>query len=282
MKKLLSLLIVIISLFTAVFAEEVFLPDPKDANGCVYDELNILSEESLKYINGTNKDLENKTKGQIAIVLVKSLQGYDDQAYAVKIFDKWKIGGENDNGTLILLCIPEGRFFIMTGYETEGFIPDSITAQIRRNAAKYFPAGDRSGKNKKDYELGILEAYNEILDLYKKEYNLDIINSVEPDYSLKDEKSDFSPIPVLLQLIFIIFFVISMAKINRTRAYRARRRGRRYFYDRDDDDDDDDEFFGPFGGFFGGGFGSGSSGGGFGGFSGGGGSTGGGGSGGSW
>ena len=35
MKKLLSLLIVIISLFTAVFAEEVFVPDPKDANGYV-------------------------------------------------------------------------------------------------------------------------------------------------------------------------------------------------------------------------------------------------------
>lgn len=275
MKKLLSFLIVIISLFTAVFAEEVFVPDPKDANGYVYDELNILSEESLKYINGTNKDLENKTKGQVAIVLVKSLQGYDDQSYAVKIFDKWKIGGENDNGTLILLCIPEGRFFIMTGYETEGFIPDSITAQIRRNAAKYFPAGDRSGKNKRDYELGILEAYNEILDLYKKEYNLEIINSVEPDYSINSDASDFGTIAILVQIILLLLFINIMAKISRSRGYRGRRR--RHFYD-----DDDDDSFGPFGGFFGGGSFGGGSGGGFGGFSGGGGSTGGGGSGGSW
>ena len=241
----------------------------------MYDELNILSEESLKYINGTNKDLENKTKGQVAIVLVKSLQGYDDQSYAVKIFDKWKIGGENDNGTLILLCIPEGRFFIMTGYETEGFIPDSITAQIRRNAAKYFPAGDRSGKNKRDYELGILEAYNEILDLYKKEYNLEIINSVEPDYSVNSDTSDFGTIAILVQIILLLLFINIMAKISRSRGYRGRRR--RHFYD-----DDDDDSFGPFGGFFGGGSFGGGSGGGFGGFSGGGGSTGGGGSGGSW
>lgn len=266
------------SLTMSTFAEkDVWVPDPKDAKGYVYDEMGILSETSIEYINETNYDLEKKTGAQIGVMIVKSLQGYDGNSYGVKIFDKWKFGNKENNGLLILLSIPEGSLTIMPGYRTEGWIPDAVADTIRRNASKLFPPGDRTGENKEAYEEGILEIYNEVLETYKEEYGIEIERSVPATFSPAGD-SEISPMGIIIFVILILFI---LSNNNRRRRYRRRRRN--IFYD-------DDDFGGGFGGFFGGGgfggggFGgsSGSSGGGFGGFSGGGGSTGGGGSSGSW
>lgn len=276
MKRIILSIILLMSLTMSTFAEkDVWVPDPKDAKGYVYDEMGILSETSIEYINETNYDLEKKTGAQIGVMIVKSLQGYDGNSYGVKIFDKWKFGNKENNGLLILLSIPEGSLTIMPGYRTEGWVPDAVADTIRRNASKLFPPGDRTGENKEAYEEGILEIYNEVLETYKQEYDIEIERSVPASFSPDDEDSDISPIRIIM---FVIIILIILSTNNRRRKYRRRYR-RNIFYD-------DDDFGGGFGGFFGGGgFGggsSGSSGGGFGGFAGGGGSTGGGGSSGSW
>lgn len=268
------------SLLTNTFAtNDIFVPSPSDAKGYVYDEMGILTETSIDYINETNYDLEKKTGAQIGVLVVKSLQGYDGNSYGVKVFDKWKFGNKENNGLLILLCIPEGSLTIMPGYRTEGWIPDATADTIRRNASKLFPKGDRTGENKTAYEEGILEIYNEVLDTYKTEYGIDIERSVPASYSAGPSSTvlPFNPATVII-LLFLIIFILN----NNRRRMRYRRRRYRDFFD-----DDDDDFGGFSGGIFGGGggfFGGGgsSSGGGFGGFSGGGGSTGGGGSSGSW
>lgn len=278
MKRFILSIILLMSLTMSTFAEtDVWVPDPKDATGYVYDEMGILSETSIDYINETNYDLENKTGAQIGVMIVKSLQGYDGNSYGVKVFDKWKFGNKENNGLLILLSIPDGSLIIMPGYRTEGWVPDAVADTIRRNASKLFPPGDRTGENKEAYEEGILEIYNEVLETYKEEYGIEIDRAVPATFSPAGD-NEISPVGVII-FVFLILFILS--NNSRRRRYRRRRR-RNIFYDDDD--------FGGFGGFFGGGGGSfggfggssGSSGGGFGGFSGGGGSTGGGGSSGSW
>lgn len=264
-----SLIFSLILLTSKVYAEslEDILPDPNMADHYVYDQMNILSDEDKSYINNTNNDLYNKTKGQIAVVIVDSLEGYSIEEYSTALFEKWGIGDKDElNGTLMLFAINDRKMRIETGYGAEGFIPDAYASRIIRNMAEIFT----SAPSNEDFRNGIIEGYNEVLDFYSKEYNINIENAVENQYSYEEdyEESDgigFGEI-ILLMIILIIIF-----------SGRGGRRRRRRM------------FFPPYGGGFfdggsSGGFFGGSSGGGFsgGGFSGGGGSSGGGGASGGW
>ena len=76
-------------------------------------------------------DLEAKTSAELAIAVVKTVAPLDTKTYAVKLFEKWKIGKKGkDNGLLILMARDERRVEIEVGYGLEGVINDAKAGEI--------------------------------------------------------------------------------------------------------------------------------------------------------
>ena len=111
-----------------VIAGEVKFPDH---NGYVNDFAGVLSPDTVKTLDGVCRSLEQKTSAELAIAVVKSVAPLDSKEYAVKLFEKWKIGKKGkDNGILLLVAIDERRVEIEVGYGLEGTITDATAGRI--------------------------------------------------------------------------------------------------------------------------------------------------------
>ena len=78
--------------------------------------------------------LDDSTSNQIAIVLIKTLNDYPIEDYAVKLFRSWGIGNKKtNNGVLIIAAIDDHKVRIEVGYGLEGAIPDITANSIIEN-----------------------------------------------------------------------------------------------------------------------------------------------------
>jgi uncharacterized protein len=128
-------------LFCASLASaEVNFPKP---TGFVNDYAGILSGADKSKLEEISMTLKAKTGAELAVAIVKTAEPLDTKTYAVKLFEKWKIGEKGkDNGILILLAMEEKRIEIEVGYGLEGVVPDAKAGEILdRYAVPYFKQG---------------------------------------------------------------------------------------------------------------------------------------------
>jgi uncharacterized protein len=84
-------------------------------------------ENKLKYYNDT-------TSNQIAIVIIKSLEGYNEMDYAIALGRKWGVGTKDfNNGVVILVSDKDRAVAIATGYGIEGALTDLTSQSIIDN-----------------------------------------------------------------------------------------------------------------------------------------------------
>ena len=110
----------------------------------------------------------DSTSTQIAIVIVKDLNGYDKADYAQRLAEKWGIGQKGLNNGVLILVKPKtpdskGEVQIAQGYGLEGVIPDLICSEIVDN--DILPAFRRG-----DYYGGLNKATSTIMALARGEY----------------------------------------------------------------------------------------------------------------
>lgn len=211
----------------------------------VHDEAHVLSAGFINQLEAQLKQGEDTTSNQVAVLIIKTLDGYPIEEYTLEVAEKWKLGqAGKDNGVLLFVAVDDRKVRIETGYGVEGALPDALANQIIRNEiAPYFRQGD--------YERGILAATIAIQQAIAGEYKADNKPS-------KSGRRGGSFLPFIIILIVIIL-------ISRMRGGGGRGGG-----------------WSSGAGWYGGGFSGGGGGFGGGGFSGGGGGFGGGGSSGSW
>lgn len=109
------------------------VPDPKDgiANGFISDPNGYISVEETYKLNTILWGIEEETTVQIAVVLLKSIGEEVPKDFAVKLFEKWKIGqAEKDNGLLILTVLDQRRTEFEVGYGLEPILTDLICHRI--------------------------------------------------------------------------------------------------------------------------------------------------------
>ena len=100
----------------------------------VNDYANVLSPDQLARLEQKLVAYDDSTSNQIAIVTVRTLEGYPIEEYALKLFRDWQIGNKTtNNGALILAVIDDRQIRIEVGYGLEGAIPDITANQIIRN-----------------------------------------------------------------------------------------------------------------------------------------------------
>lgn len=213
----------------------------------VTDEVNVISVDAKTYLEALISEVEKKTSAEIAVVVIRSLDGDTIENYAVNLFEQWGIGKKGkDNGVLLLIAMNDRRLRIEVGYGLEGAITDGRAGEIIRNVIT--PRFKNGG-----FSEGIVAGVISLTSDIAKYYNINL-DELDPGNTEKyvEKKSSKGLADLIVVILFFLFF------------------GFRIFFF--------PIFFG--GGFWSGGGGSGGFGGGFGGF--GGGMSGGGGSSGSW
>ena len=76
-------------------------------------------------------DLEARKGSQIAVLVVESTRPETVEQYAVRVFERWKLGRKGvDDGVLLLVAKNDRQLHIEVGYGLEGAIPDAIAKRI--------------------------------------------------------------------------------------------------------------------------------------------------------
>lgn len=194
--KKITLIVLLLSAFAGAQAQEVF--EERPSNNLVHDFAQVLSSQEVQALETKLRRYADSTSTQIAVVTIKSLNGYEVVDYAYRIGEKWGVGvkGKN-NGIVILVAIAEGKAAITTGYGMEATVTDAATLRIRKNIM-----GPRFKEG--NFYQGLDDGTTAIIKLASGEF----VNE-NPDSA---EKS-----PPVGLIIFILIFFIVLPIISRFR-----------------------------------------------------------------
>ena len=108
------------------------IPNPRVRDGTwVTDMPSALRTETVAQVNSWISQFEQTTGGEMAIVVVESLDGLSVEEFAEKLFNLWGIGKKgSDNGVLFLWSTGDRRVRVEVGYGFEGVLPDSKVGAI--------------------------------------------------------------------------------------------------------------------------------------------------------
>jgi uncharacterized protein len=238
----------------------------------VNDFAGMLEPQEINALENKLVAFNDSSSTQIAIVILKDLNGYEIKDYGQRLAEKWGIGQKGlNNGVLILIKTKSenerGDVAIEPGYGLEGAIPDMTCGQIIDY--EILPAF-RNGQ----YYAGLDKATDILMSLARGEYPSD---KYKPSSSNKALKGAFAP---LVFIIIILVIVMSMRSGGGKNNRHISNKGLPLWLLLSMMNSGHNSHHGSWGGFSGGGGFGGGGGGGFGGF--GGGSFGGGGASGSW
>ena len=266
MKKFKHLLLFTLMFFlsyTISLAKEI--PD-HDSNYYI-DELNVLSEDTKQLIN--EQSFEG---GEQIFVLTVDNMDEDLQDYAVRAFEKYKLGAKGkDNGLLMLLArTSQGKHhvWVTTGYGLEDILPDGKVGRIIDDyMMDYFRNGDLDGGIKSGFKRFeyIIKNSHQILSNTNANSERNVSHQKKINEPLSESEVLTEVFKTLLCLSFIpmSLLIIRLSKRG-TGSSSGRRNGGGYYRPYFHDDDDDWPFGGSGWSSFGGSssFGGGSTGGG--------------------
>ncbi len=186
-----TLFTTLLLLFAAIGFAQNF---PAKPNRLVNDYTQTLSEDQISQLEQKLVAFDDSTSTQIAVVMVKSLDGYDVADYTQRLADSWGVGGDkNNNGVMLLISLGDRKVSIQTGYGVEGTLPDAIARRIIENE---ITPNFRSG----DYYAGISQGTDAIISYTKGEY--------KNDAPKQRKKSGGSMVPFIVIFIIIILMAI--------------------------------------------------------------------------
>lgn len=138
--------------------------NPGQPTGFVNDYAGLLDESQESALEAKLSAFRSETTTEIAVVTIGGLEGDTVENYAVKLYEDWGIGTEeDDNGALLLIALNDRQMRIETGYGLEGALPDATAYQIITKTLQ--PAFRNS-----DYYGGINQAVDDMIAATRGEY----------------------------------------------------------------------------------------------------------------
>lgn len=186
-----------------LFAQEF----PERSSTLVTDYAGLLQDRERQALENKLVAFSDSTSTQIAIVIVKTLDGYPIADYAIQLGEKWGVGekGKN-NGVLILVAAQDHKMFISTGRGLEAVIPDAICKRIVTNDLR--PAFKQD-----QYYSGLDAATNTIMALAKGEFTA-------ADYAKNHGQGGKQGIPwFIVLLIFGVIMIVVIFKVRGVNNY---------------------------------------------------------------
>jgi len=113
--------------------------------GYVTDLAGVINATTRARLEALGTEVEQKTGAQIAIVIVKSLDGQTKEDYAADLYKSLGVGSKKtDRGVLLLLVPSERQYRIEVGYGLEPVINDARAGDIGREMVPDLRRGDYS------------------------------------------------------------------------------------------------------------------------------------------
>src|SRR2546428_9259748 len=137
------LLLFIVTHALPALAEKVEELNPQ---GYVNDFADVLPSQARTRIAAICKEVDQKTRAQIAVVTIRKLDGIPIENFASKLYERWGIGPKSDNrGVLILLAVDDRRYRVEVGYGLEPILPDGKVGGFGREMVPNLRSGDYGG-----------------------------------------------------------------------------------------------------------------------------------------
>ncbi|GGG02650.1 TPM domain-containing protein [Paenibacillus aceti] len=203
------LLLALVSLLVPYSLTAEAAPNIPAPRGDIYvqDFENLLSRDQINELNRLGRALEDKTKAQIAVLTVTSLDGYTVEDYALQAFRQYGLGDQKlNNGVLLLLSMEDGEpgnrpLRIEVGYGLEGALPDGKVGRILDQVTIPYLVQNQPGE-------AIVETYkvlyNEVAKEYGVEDQLTPQNVVVPESSSGESRD----LPLGWVILLIAFLAI--------------------------------------------------------------------------
>ena len=140
------------------------IPNPRARDGTwVTDTAGALRPETVARLNSTLAELARTTGAEMAVVVIRSLDGLSVEEAAVKLFEMWGIGKKDkDNGLLFLWSTGDRRVRLEVGYGLEGALPDGkVGAILDTYVMPRFKAGE--------FDQGVLDGVDAIVKVASNE-----------------------------------------------------------------------------------------------------------------
>ncbi len=200
MKKIFFTIFCIFNLYNISSAQNV-----SDPIGFVNDFANILNQEQKLELESTLSNFEQDTGNEIALLIVKNLNGETIENYANLAFEEWKIGKEErDNGILIVMSMEEKKIRIEVGYGLESTITDIVAKNIIYE--KIIPEFI-----KENYYNGLKEGVLEIINTISSD-------SMNADANITNDKPTYNYIGFILIALYLILPLLNTI-LGMTKSY---------------------------------------------------------------
>ena len=201
MNKALGLLIALLLALTGQAAVAQNFPK---LTGRVVDEANLLDPQQEAALSAKLEGLEARTKRQLVVTTLASLEGYEISDYGYRLGRAWAIGQdgkgetEKDNGAILIVAPNERKLRIEVGYGLEPVLTDGLSSTIIRNdITPRFKEGDFAG--------GINAGVDRIVTQFELPADEAAkIASAAQQYNKRDKGI---PVGAIIFILFMIFFV---------------------------------------------------------------------------
>ena len=130
----------LLAFFTiSIQAKPLSLPSVTKSH--IVDKGNLFSSSEEKQLESLLRQLYKKTKADMHIITVKSLNGEPIEQFGIRLADKWAPGEkERDDGLIFIISVQDRKTRIEVGQGLEGFIPDVKAGSFLRELQTYFRA----------------------------------------------------------------------------------------------------------------------------------------------
>jgi uncharacterized protein len=128
----------------------------------VNDFAGILSPAEKNALEQRCRELRQRTGGQLAVVVLRSLQGGEVDDFTEKLFQQWEVGqADKKNGVMLLVALDDRKARIEVGYGLEPVLPDALAGRILNQ--QLFQAFKQQ-----QYGQGLTAAVNRIAEIVEK------------------------------------------------------------------------------------------------------------------
>ncbi|MBF0406526.1 MAG: TPM domain-containing protein [Candidatus Riflebacteria bacterium] len=116
---------------------------PSERNGTVMDWAKVISPEALDRINSLMQSFTTKTSFDFCLVTLPMASPRSPREFVFWLFNRWKIGGDQHLGVLVLLSMQERRIEVEIGHLLEKYITDDEAAGVlQHHAVPFFKKND--------------------------------------------------------------------------------------------------------------------------------------------
>lgn len=164
-RHLILILILITMAGASVRAErldEISNPKVRDKTW-VTDLAGRLQPQTIAEVNSLIAKLETDTSAEMAVAIIRSLDGQSERQLATDLLRQWGVGKASvNNGLLLLWVVNDRRVVVEVGYGLEGILPDGKVGSILdRYVIPYFKS--------EEFDRGIIEGLKAFAGVIRSE-----------------------------------------------------------------------------------------------------------------